>query len=188
LRRIRSLVFLLVVVWVVAEFAVTPVANRMIEQRVAAQTRGVEGVKASVGTFPVVTRFILTGRVPKTTVTLDRVERLALTFAQVRFDLTRVEFDRTALLKRQARITAIDNGTVTATLDIGALPAGVARLVSQTGVRMSGRTLLLGSAGFQMSPDIMPCNPDVRLNGEQVVLSCTIQNVPPVLLEGAQRR
>jgi hypothetical protein len=180
------LLFVLVALWLVAEIAAIPVANRMIEQRVAAQSRGVAAVHASVGTFPVVARFLLTGRVSKVTVTLDRVARLALTFTQVRFDLRGVELDRAGLVKRQARITAIDRGTVTAIIDISSLPPRLAELVSQAGVHASGRTLLLGTTSFQMSSDILPCNPDARVVGRQVIVSCTIQNVPPVLLERAQ--
>jgi hypothetical protein len=154
----------LAIVWLVVELAAIPVANRVIEWKAAQQSRGVAGVHASV--------------------TLDRVERLSLTFTQVTFELDGVALDRAALLQRQAKVTAIDHGTVTATLDLRTLPPAVARVARN--VRVNGRTLLLGPASFQMSSDIMPCNPTANVSGDVVTLSCTFDHIPPVLLE-AQR-
>jgi hypothetical protein len=187
MRMLRRLVLLLVVLWVVVEIAAIPVANRMIEEQVAAQTRGVASVKASVGTFPVVARFVLTGKISRVGVTLVRVARAALTFTEVRFDLSGVELDRGRLLKnRQAHITAVDTATITATLDTSALPPRLAGAVARN-VRISGRTLLLGPASFQLASDILPCSPSAHVVGSSVILTCTIDHVPPALLETAQR-
>jgi hypothetical protein len=174
----------LAIVWLVVELAAIPVANRVIEWKAAQQSRGVAGVHASVGSFPLVTRYLITGRVSRASVTLNRVERLSLTFTQVTFELDGVALDRAALLQRQAKITAIDRGTVTATLDLRTLPPAVARVARN--VHVSGRTLLLGAASFQMSSDIMPCSPTANVSGDVVTLSCTFTHIPPVLLE-AQR-
>ena len=185
MRLLRLLVVLLALAWLVGEIAAIPVADRMLEQEVSAHTRGVAGVKASVGTFPIVTRFVLTGRVSRATVTLDRVTRLALRFTEVRFDLSGVALDRARLLRsRQARITAVDRATITATVDTGALPPQAAAI--SRNVHVSGRTLLLGSASFTLSSDILPCSPDAHVIGNDVILSCTIDHVPPALLETAQ--
>jgi len=185
-RLLRLLVVLLVGAWLVVEIVAIPVADRMLEQEVSAHTHGVAAVKASVGTFPIVTRFVFTGRISKSTITLERVARLALTFTEVRFDLAGVQIDRARLIgSRQARITAVDRATITATLDMAALPPRVAAVVSRN-VRVSGRTLMFGSASFEMSSDILPCSPDAHVIGNDVILSCTIDHVPPALLEAAQ--
>jgi hypothetical protein len=184
---IRRLVLLVVVLWLVAEVAAIPVANRMIEAQVATQTRNADGVKASVGTFPVIARFVLTGKISRVGVTLERVSRIALTFTEVRFDLSGVEIDRARLLKsRQAHITAVDRAAITATLDTSALPPRLAGAVARR-ARISGRTLVLGPVAFQISSDILPCSPTVQVVGNDVVLSCAIDHVPPALLESAQQ-
>jgi hypothetical protein len=187
-RKLRFVVILLAVVWLVAELAAIPVAGRLIAQRVSAQTHDIAAVHAKVGTFPIVTRLLLTGRVNNATVTLDKVVRLNLTFAQVSFQLEGVQLDKSALFgQRKARITAIQQGTVTATIDVQDV-SRIARAFSPSRApRVTGRTLLLGAASFQLSSDIMPCDPDARIDGNQIVLSCTVNNVPPVLLESAQR-
>jgi hypothetical protein len=187
MRFLRRLILFLVVVWLIVEVAAIPVANRMIETQVARQTRNAASVKANVGTFPIVARFVLTGRVNKATIRLERVARLALTFTEVKFDLSGVQIDRSRLIKnRQAYITAVDSATITATLDTSALPPQVAGAIARN-VHVSGRTLLVGPASFQLSPDVLPCSPIVQVVGSSVVLSCTIDHVPPALLETAQR-
>src|SRR5581483_10211712 len=187
MRIVRRLVLLLVVLWVVVEIAAIPVANRMVETQVAKQTRDTAAVKASVGSFPVVARFVLTGKISRVAVTLDRVSRIALTFTEVRFDLSGVEVERSRLLSdRQAHITAVDSATIAATLDTSALPPRLAGAVARN-ARVSGRTLLLGPVSFQLSPDILPCSPTTHVVGNDVILSCTIDHVPPALLEAAQR-
>lgn len=184
LRKLRFVLILVAGLWLVGELAAIPVADRLIEQRVAERSRGIASVHATVGTFPVVARLVITGRVNSVTVTLDRVERLNLTFAQVRFDLEGAHIDRGALLRREARITAVERGTVTAIVDLGGLPPGVARLGRN--VRVRSRTLLLGPTSFSLSFDILPCDPDARFANDQVILSCTIRDVPPALLDAAQ--
>jgi hypothetical protein len=185
-RFLRRLIVLLAVLWVIGELAAIPVANRMVAQQVSRQTHDVADVKASVGTFPVVTRFVLTGKISRAAITLLGVQRIALRFATVQFDLSGVAIDRGRLLStRQAHITAVDRAIITATIDVAALPARAARLVAAD-VRVSGRTLLVGPASFRLSSDVLPCSPAVQVNGAEVVLSCTIDHVPPALLESAQ--
>jgi hypothetical protein len=183
-RLIRSFVFLVVLVWIVVEVAAIPVADRMVATQVEAQIHDVSRVTASVGSFPLVTRFLLTGRVSKAAITMTGVQRLPLSFAQVRFDLSGVQIDRTRLIRqRKAHITAVDRATITATVDRSTLPAGLGRLAA----RVSGRTLVVGAASFRLASDVLPCDPSVTVGASDVVLSCTIDHVPPVFLEDAQR-
>lgn len=186
MRLIRLLV-LLAVVWLVVELAAIPVAGRLIEQQVAARSRGIADVDARVGTFPVLTRFVTTGSVNSVAVTLDRVVRLGLTFTEVRFDLDGVGVDRGALLTRKVRITHIDTGTVTATIDLDGLPPGPG---SGTGrnIRVAGRSLVLGRVTLQLSSELFPCDPRVRQLGRRVIASCVLTDVPPILLDASQMR
>jgi len=185
-RILRALIVLLVALWLVGEIVAIPVADHLIEQQVSARTNNVAAVHARVGSFPVVARYVVTGKVKTVSVTLDRVTRVALTFATIRFDLSGVSIDRSALLKGKGRITAIDRGTITATIDVGALRARVARFV-ESDVRVSGRTLVIGPESFRLSSDVLPCDPSERIEGDRIILSCTINEVPPALLEEAQR-
>jgi hypothetical protein len=184
-RTLRFLVLLLVAAWVIVELAAVPVGTRLIEEQFVARSGGVAAVDASIGTFPVVSRFVLTGRVNTVKVTLDRVARLGLTFAEVRFELDGVAVDRAGLLRRQMRITDIDRGTVAATIDIsGASPQLAA--AADRNVRVAGRNLVIGPVSFRLSSELFPCDPQVRRLGAQVIASCTLTDVPPILLDAAQ--
>lgn len=183
MRPIRFLV-LLAVVWLTVELAAIPFAGRLLAQQVSARSRGVGDVKASVGGFPLLTRFVSEGRVNSVDVTLERIVRLGLTFNEVRFELDGVEVDRSALIARRVRITQIDSGSVTATID---LPPGVASAAASN-VRVAGRSLVLGPVRFQLTSEVLPCDPQVRLLGNQVIASCAIRDVPPILLDATQTR
>jgi hypothetical protein len=60
----------------------------------------------------------------------------------------------------------------------------VGRIVSAA--HMSGRTLVLGPLAMTVSSDLIPCRPDVSVQGNDIVLSCTFTEVPPILLRGVQ--
>lgn len=186
MRPIRFLV-LLAVVWFAVELAAIPFAGRLLAQQIRTRSRGIADVEASVGMFPVVTRFVAAGRVESVVVTLERVARLSLTFTEVRFDLDGVEVDRAALLGQKVRITHIDAGRVTATIDLSALPPRVASATARS-VRVTGRSLVLGPVRFQLSAELFPCDPEVRQLGNQIIASCELRDAPPVLLDAAEMR
>ena len=186
MRIVRFVVIILAIVWLGAEVAAIPTANRLIEQRVAERSRGFTAVRSSVGSFPIVTRFLITGRVNRVRVTLVRVARLRLTFEEVRFELDRVQLDRNALLKQKIRIKAIDQGSVTAVLDAGALGAALRAASLSGNVSVSGRTLIVGGESFDLASDILPCDPTARTTSNQVILSCTFTHVPSAIFEVAQ--
>src|SRR5687768_11051203 len=174
--------------WLVGEIAAVPFAERQVEQRVAERNRDAATVRADINSFPLVSRLLFTGRVNEVDVTLDRVVRSRLTFAEVRFALAGLEVDRAALIRGEARVTAIDRGTITATVDLDGLSSLLGRALEAVGanVRVSGRALLVGPASFPIPSDLMPCTPQARVEGEQVIVSCTIDEFPEALLEAAQ--
>ena len=179
MRLIRRLVYLAVGLWVVVELVAIPVSGQLLAHEVASRTHDVTTVHASVGSFPILARAFLLGSVNKVSVTLDQVTGERIPFTAIRFDVRGVGLDKAALTKGKMRITSIDRGTVTATLD---LPPGVTSAVS-----VSGRTLKLGPLSLALRSDLIPCAPTARVAGNTVTLSCTVYQIPPVLLEGAQR-
>jgi hypothetical protein len=151
---------------------------------VAELNRDAANVSASIDSFPLVSRLVFTGRVNDVTVTLEQVARARLTFAEVRFELSGIEVDRASIFQRDPRVTAIDRGTITAIIDAGVLGQAASALGLEARVR--GRTLVVGPASFPLPSDLLPCEPEARAEGEQVIVSCTINEVPEGLLEAAQ--
>ncbi len=185
MRLIRFVLILVVGLWLVGEIALIPLANTQIEREVADRTRDEASVNASIGSFPVAARVLITGKVPRLTVTLDRVARQALTFAEVEFALRGISVDRAAIFRGKARVEDIDSGTVTATIDAGVL----GRIASLAGVnvRVEGRTLRVADRALALDRDLLPCAPQARIDNDKVILSCTIDQVPDILLEAVQQ-
>lgn len=184
MRIFRLLVVVVAVAWLVGELAVVPIAEGRIEQRVAELNRDAAIVGAGIDSFPLVSRLIFTGRVANVTLTLERVARARLTFAEIRFELSGIEVDRSTLFHRQPRVTAIDRGSITAKIDAGAL----GDIASAAGLtpRVRGRSLVVGPLSFPIPSDLVPCQPEVEVAGRDVIVSCTIDEVPKVLLDAAQ--
>ena len=184
MRLLRLLVILLVGLWLVVEVAAIPVASKLVESQVAARTRGATSVRASVGSFPVLARVVFTGRVNSVDVALEHVAGQRIPFTEVRFDVSGVAVDRASLATGKVKVTSIDTGTVTGTIDLSAAAPIVGRLASR--VSVSGHTLLLDSIPLQLNPQLFPCSPQAHIDGQQVIVSCSFTDVPPVLLEGVR--
>ncbi|MGH2760417.1 MAG: LmeA family phospholipid-binding protein [Actinomycetota bacterium] len=184
MRLFRLLLVLLAVLWLAGELTVVPIAEGRIEQRVAELNRDAANVNANIDSFPLVSRLVFTGRVNEVTLTLERVARARLTFAEVRFALEGIEVDRATLLQRQPKVTAIDRGTITAVIDTGVL--GNVASALRLNPRVRGRTLVVGLLSFPIPSDLVPCQPEVRVEDNDVIVSCTIDEVPEVLLDAAQ--
>ena len=184
MRVLRLLIVLLAVLWLLGELAVVPIAEGRIEQRVAELNRDAANVNADIDSFPLVSRLVFTGRVNEVTLTLERVARARLEFAEIRFALSGIEVDRATLLQRQPRVTAIDHGTITAVIDAGVL--GNVASALRLNPRISGRNLVVGPLSFPIPSDLVPCQPEVRVDESDVIVSCTIDEVPQVLLDAAQ--
>jgi hypothetical protein len=178
-KWIRRLVLLLVVGWIVGEILLIPFAERRIEREVAQRSRDTTAVDADIDSFPLAASVLVTGKVRKLTVTLDRVARVGVRFASVSFAVSGIEVDRPAILRGRAKIRSIDSGTVTATLELGAL----GRIASLAGVdvTMTGRTLHAGGVDVEIPRDLVPCEPTSRVDGDKVILTCTISELPEVL-------
>lgn len=189
MRKLVVALLVLGALWLGVELAAVPMAEGQMEQRIAERNREAATVAADIDSFPLLTRLLATGLIRKATITLDRVARQEIAFAEIRFELDGIEVDRGAILRRDARITAIDRGVVTATIDAGAISEAVGRTVSLAGldVRTEGSRLLVGPVSFALTSDVLPCNPEARVEGERIVVECTFEQVPQALLANAQR-
>ena len=189
MRLLRIVVIVVLALWIVVELVSIPLAEQRIEQEVARRNRDAASVQADIDSFPLVTGLLVTSEMRKLTVTLDQVARQRLTFTEVRFELKGVEVDRASLMRQQPRVDSIDEGTITGTLDLGALSEAIGRLPSITGgnVRVSGRTLSIGPVSMDITRDLFPCDPQARVDAGRVIVSCTIHDVPEALLDAAQR-
>lgn len=185
MRLIRWLVLALVGLWLIGEVAAIPIAERLIEQEVTRRYRDAATIEADIDSFPVVARLLATEKVNRLTVTLDRVARQTITFAEVRFEFSGLVVDRSAMLGGNPRVREIDRGSVTATIDAGAL-GGIASLTGVE-VRVIGRTLHAGEVAVAIERELVPCPPQARVEGDRVVLTCEIDEVPETLLDAAQR-
>jgi hypothetical protein len=173
MRLIRRLVILVVGLWLVLELAAIPVLGQIVQHEVSARSHGATTIRASIGTFPVLARAFFAQRVNSVSVTLDRVAGERVPFTTIRFDAHGVGIDRASLLKGKVKVTSIDTGTVTASLE---LPADVG-----AHVQVSGHTLVMGPVAVALRSDLFPCTPDATVNQDQVTLSCTFTGVPPIL-------
>lgn len=185
MRLIRWLVLALVGLWLVGEFAATPIAERVIEQEVTGRYRDAASVNADIDSFPLVARVVVTEKIGRLTVTLERIAQQTITYAEVRFELSGIVLDRSALLRGDPRVERIDRGSVTATIDIAALE-GIPSLEAAD-VRVDGRILRAGPTAIEIDKELVPCTPQARVEGDRIILSCEIDEVPQSLLDAAQR-
>ena len=178
-KLLRRLLLLVVVAWLLGEIALIPFAESRIEKEVAKRSRDTAAVSANIDSFPLAAGVLVTGKVRELTVTLERVTRIRVPFASVAFRVNGIAVDRAAILRGRAKIRSIDEGTITATIELGAL----GRLASLSGVdvRVEGRTLRAGPASVQLAQDILPCDPQARVDGDTVVITCEITELPEVL-------
>lgn len=178
----------LVVLWAVGEVAALQFAQSRIERAAMRRSQGAATVEANVDSFPVVTRVVLTGEVPRITVTLDRVARNTVTFSTVRFSVTGAGINRAAALRGEVEVTDIDRGRVTAVLpaDVITEVLGAAADRDAVDVEAGDGELVLtaagaGAASIPLPGDLVPCGPDTEIDGDRIVLRCTFQRVPMVL-------
>jgi hypothetical protein len=188
MRKLLIVLVALATLWVVAEIAVIPaMAESEVEKQVSRRTQDVAEVEADIDSFPLATGVLLTGRIREATITLGRAVRQNVTYATVRFEMSGIQLDR-ATLFNDPRITAIDHGTVVAEIDLNSLSPLLGRISERIGadVEISGGSFSVGGFSAQFAQDFLPCEPDGRVEGGRVILSCTIDDVPEILLERAQ--
>lgn len=178
-----------------AEIVLPPFAERQIENDARARFRDAAAVSADIGTFPVVTRLLATGEVPRTSITLTEVARERVTFGTLRFEFEEVELDRDAMLGGETEIRSIERGRITAILDeedLGRMLGTAVDLApDRVSIEMQGRSLSVAVTGLPavtlpLPGDLLPCDLSVELEGAEIILSCVIHEIPEVFLEAVQ--
>jgi hypothetical protein len=110
-------------------------------------------------------------------------------------DMNGVKVKRGTLFSGDPKLESIDSGTVTAQLDIPVV-GGLGRLSELAGrfidvsvnegvieVSRGGRSLLRA----ELPPDLFPCRPSARADGDKVTLRCVFTQVPSWLVNAANR-
>ncbi|HEV2766983.1 MAG TPA: LmeA family phospholipid-binding protein [Acidimicrobiales bacterium] len=193
-----------------AEVVVPPRIEQGVEDRVARQVPEAGSVDATVRSFPVVARVVGTGRMEHLVVVLDDVVRPEVRIDSVRVDVRGIEVSRQALLDGEVDLQRIDSGALMATLteeDLEeALPGNIADLrllpgraeVTVVGQTVgSNVTVRDGRVVFDLGPfgdagvalpgqDFFPCPLEGEVVHGAVHLFCTLDEVPPYLLQRFQ--
>jgi hypothetical protein len=207
---IRRFVMLGVVVVLlgVGDIAARSFVSSTVDSRAQQEAPDGTTVSASVGGFPFLPRLLLGSEVSTADVHLENLKAGLLVFAEVDIDLRGVHLDRGRLINdRKARITAIDHGTVIATVTEEALSAAlkvpvkmaegvISVTVAGTDVRVTpkvtnGQLTLTGQLGRAFTlpipkTDFVPCVGEVEVEDGRMRLSCEIDDVPPALLDAVQ--
>lgn len=186
MKALRRTLLVMLVVWVAAEVAAPPLAAARIEARLRGQVPASD-VTAEVARFPLLSRLLTTGRVPRVAVELTDVAYQGLRVAVVRYELTGVSLDRAALLGGRLQVTDIEEGSVTgevAAAEVAAVLGAGAAVGADVQVR-DGRLVVAGIEGPALPAELIEsCDPDVAVEGDRLVVTCALQEVPGLLAGG----
>lgn len=177
-----------------------------ITQRVPETT----GVRARIRSFPFVGRLLVSGKVSQVDVTAQHSAAGGLALADIRVRVEEVEMDTDAAMDGRAVVKSIDRGSVQADLrqsEINSrLPRGFQVQMGQGTATVSGpggaeaRLALSPEGRIQLRianralldlplPEtaLLPCRPEATFVPGALRLVCTFTEVPPLLLDLAQR-
>jgi hypothetical protein len=211
--KIQVLLLLLAVVVVGALGADVVLKNRAETELVAQVTQrvpGTTGVEADISSFPFVGRLLISGTVPKVVITAQHADSGSIGLSDVRVVVEEVEMDSQAARDGKAVVKSIGRGSVQADLRANEinpfLPRGY-RVDLQPGkATVSGPGASL--AQFVTTPegaiqlrvadralvdlpfpktDLLPCAPAAEFVSGAVRLTCSFDEVPPLLLDLAQQ-
>ncbi|HUR79086.1 MAG TPA: DUF2993 domain-containing protein [Acidimicrobiales bacterium] len=198
---IRRLFFLGVVATlaVLGDVAARGFVESAVNARAEREAPPDSNVSATIDGFPFLPKLILGSEVSHVGVHLENIAAQdVLVFGEVEIDLDGVRFDRSRLINdRKARITAIDHGTVTATITEDALSKalrGAPVSISQGAITVAGISVVptikdgrLSIGAFAIpATEYLPCASTVEVNEGRMEVSCEIDDVPPMLLDAVQ--
>jgi hypothetical protein len=191
LRKLVVLGVIVVVLAVVADLGLRALAENQVEAAAEREAPGAYA-NASIPAFPFLPPLLLAGNVATVQVHLVQVKAQAVVFDSIDFDLHGVEISRHALFNdRRVELVKIDRGTVTAVVQ---LPAVVRQLpVNGITARVVGRSIVLrGPRGVSVSlpmpaASLVPCQGTATVEGSIVRISCTLEEIPPALINAVNR-
>lgn len=194
------------------DVAVKNTAEEKIAEQVEAAAGGRAEATADIDSFPFLLRLLVSGSAGDISLHVEDVATSAVELSTVDLDLEGVRLDRSRLLSdRKAELVEIDRGTLAVGIDAAAistvlrgLPVTIAdgRVVVQVAGRAQVADLTLGANGSLRigvpggpaatiavpQSDLVSCQASaLRVEDDEVRLSCTLTEVPPALLRAAQR-
>ena len=190
----RKLIALGVVVAIlgVGDFLAKAYVESGVERSIRAEVQGVGGLDASISSFPFVGRVLFAGEVSHARVTLTDVSGRGIPVSALRLQIDGLRFDRNTLLNRsQLRIIGVDSVEFLAVLsrdDLAAVlgPAAAAlELVEGTTLAVNGGQVEL-PGGLRIavpSTELLPCDPTATVGDQEVVLSCTSDTLPAIVVQ-----
>jgi hypothetical protein len=176
-----------VVLGFVSDIGVKALAESQIEST-AREEAPQATADAAIPVFPFLPPLLLAGKVDEVSVHLVHVPAGPVFFDKLDFDLRGVQISRRALLNdRRVELVAIDRGTVTAVVP---LPA-IARDLPLNGLtaRWVGRSIVVRGPGRVSvtiplpAEDFVPCQGTATVQAGRVRVSCTLEDIPPALVE-----
>jgi hypothetical protein len=209
LRNLGIFVLVLLLVLVVLDFATRFFVENRIEREVDnADALDIGGADATVNSFPFLGRLAATGEVDHFTLTLTDVQTETVPLGSFRLEVDDVTFDRSNLANSQVEIDDIGSATVTATIDEATASEVVGAPVTLTegevavtlngqsqpaGVDLGDGTLVLSVPAGDIPAipiprnDYLPCAVEVTVEDGEFSLSCTVDDLPPVIDEAIGR-
>lgn len=205
----RKLIVLGVVLGLLAvvDVSAKSMAEAKLEERTAAGL-GDTRVQAEIRSLPFIPRLLLTNKVSEVRFRLEDVQAGGLTLPSVVVDLQGVEIDGDRLRsKREVRLVDIARGRVTMDLTQQLLSDTLKRQITITGgkveVNVAGR--LVGAAPSVQEgklilrvdgpvpplvlpiprSDLIPCIGSVGVLAGRLRVSCTLDEIPPALVQAA---
>lgn len=216
MRFLKLQVLLLVIaVVVVGGLAADVVLKNRAETELAAEVArrvpGTTGIEATISSFPFVGRLLLSGKVPKVVVTAQHAGTPdVVALSDIRVQVDDVEMDTAAAKDGRAVVRSIDRGSVQADLRVDQINPRLPRGFSVQ--LQAGKAVVSGPGGAEATlvatpegalqlkianrtlldlplpkTDLLPCAPAATFVSGAVRLSCTFDEVPPLLLNLARR-
>lgn len=198
---------------VVGDLAARSYVEDKIAEKAEAAVGGGAHATADIDSFPFVLRLLTSGRAGDVSLHVEDVATDAVELARVDLDLEGVRLDRAELLTdRKARVTDIERGTITMGIHIDTVSKALGGLpISFRGgtvhARIAGKDVASGitvvpagqigihldggpSASIRIPrTDLISCDADtLTFDEDELIVTCTVHEVPPALLRAAQQR
>lgn len=194
LRRRLLLVVLAIVVLVLVlgDGAAKRYAESTIETSVRRDVEGVDDVDAAISSFPFVGRLLVQGKVSHIELTLHEVVGHRIPVEEVRLSVDGLELDQGRLLDGDVEVTDVDHVRVEAVVTrenvetvLGPLTDVAFALADGTTLRVRDGQVELGAGVSFPLPgsNLLPCDASATIDDGEVRITCTSENLPPVVLD-----